>query len=167
MPVTQKSLFRVFEADYRNVLWQFFANRHDRITADLAVEFADSGTLRRMVGLELLEYDGNEYRLDDRIERFIEDMLGLLRVIIIRGQSEHTCRFPSNYYLAHMHGLTRPPTPHCFPTDLSWARHFQAQEHPRIAADGDSENMLRQSAGVRDVRPAQRCHHRCSTLRRK
>jgi len=76
MPVTRESLFRVFHTDYRTVLWRFFANRHDRITPELASEFADSGTLGRMLGLELLEYDGSEYRLDDRIERFIEDMLG-------------------------------------------------------------------------------------------
>ncbi len=62
------------------MLWRFFANRHDRITPDLAVQFADSGTLGRMLGLELLEYDGSEYRLDDRIERFIEDMLGAAEV---------------------------------------------------------------------------------------
>jgi hypothetical protein len=62
------------------VLWQFFANRHERITADLAIEFADSDTLGRMLGLELLEYDGSDYRLDDRIERFIEDMLGATEV---------------------------------------------------------------------------------------
>jgi hypothetical protein len=33
-----------------------------------------------MLGLELLEYDGSEYRLDDRVERFIEDMLGATEV---------------------------------------------------------------------------------------
>jgi hypothetical protein len=80
MPVTRESLFRVFHTDYRTVLWRFFANRHDRITPELAAEFADSGTLGRMLGLELLEYDGSEYRLDDRIERFIEDMLGAAEV---------------------------------------------------------------------------------------
>lgn len=80
MSVTKESLFRVFHTDYRSVLWRFFANRHDRITPDLAVQFADSGTLGRMLGLELLEYDGSEYRLDDRIERFIEDMLGAAEV---------------------------------------------------------------------------------------
>jgi hypothetical protein len=76
MSVTRESLFRIFHTDYRTVLWRFFANRHDRITPDLATEFADSGTLGRMLGLELLEYDGSEYRLDDRVERFIEEMLG-------------------------------------------------------------------------------------------
>jgi hypothetical protein len=80
MPVPRESLFRVFHTDYRAVLWRFFANRHDRITTDVATELADSGTLGRMLGLELLEYDGSEYRLDDRIERFIEDMLGAAEV---------------------------------------------------------------------------------------
>ncbi len=80
MPVPRESLFRVFHSDYRTVLWRFFANRHDRITPDLATEFANSGTLGRMLGLELLEYDGSEYRLDDRVERFIEDMLGAAEV---------------------------------------------------------------------------------------
>jgi hypothetical protein len=80
MSVTKERLFRVFHADYRDVLWRFFANRHDRISAEVAVEFADAATLARMLGLELLELDGSEYRLDDRIERFIEDMLGAAEV---------------------------------------------------------------------------------------
>ncbi|MFN2509300.1 MAG: hypothetical protein ABR589_11075 [Chthoniobacterales bacterium] len=48
----------------------------------MAAEIADQGTLSRLSGLELLQYDGtaNEYRLDDRIERFIEDMLGAAEV---------------------------------------------------------------------------------------
>ncbi len=80
MAATKENLFRIFHADYRPVLWRFFANRHDRITAELAGDFADSGMLSRMLGLELLEYDGTQYRLDDRIERFIEDMLGAAEV---------------------------------------------------------------------------------------
>jgi hypothetical protein len=82
MPVVKESLFRIFHADYRTALRRFFENRNDRITAEVAAEFADSATLSRLLGLELLEYDGasNEYRLADRLERFIEEMLGAAEV---------------------------------------------------------------------------------------
>lgn len=82
MPIHKDSLFRIFQADYRTALWRFFENRHDRMTADLAAEFCDRATLERLLGMELLQYDGasNEYRLDDRIERFIEEMLGAAEV---------------------------------------------------------------------------------------
>lgn len=82
MPIHKDSLFRIFQTDYRTALWRFFENRHDRITADLAAEFCDHTTLERLLGIELLQYDGvsNEYRLDDRVERFIEEMLGAAEV---------------------------------------------------------------------------------------
>lgn len=82
MPIHKDSLFRIFQTDYRTVLWRFFENRHDRMTADLAAEFCDHTILERLLGIELLQYDGasNEYRLDDRIERFIEEMLGAAEV---------------------------------------------------------------------------------------
>jgi len=82
MPVHKESLFRIFQADYRTALWRFFENRNDRITADLAAEFGDAATLARLLGMELLQYDrtSNEYRLDDRVERFIEEMLGAAEV---------------------------------------------------------------------------------------
>src|SRR5947207_1112826 len=82
MAIHKESLFRIFQSDFRTSLWRFFENRNDRITADVAAEFGDPATLARLLGLELLHYDGatNEYRLDDRIERFIEEMLGAAEV---------------------------------------------------------------------------------------
>jgi hypothetical protein len=82
MAVHKESLFRIFQSDFRTALWRFFENRNDRITADVAAEFGDPGTLARLLGLELLQYDGasHEYRLDDRVERFIEEMLGAAEV---------------------------------------------------------------------------------------
>ncbi|MEO7932001.1 MAG: hypothetical protein ABIT76_02475 [Chthoniobacterales bacterium] len=82
MSIHKDSLFRIFQTDYRTALWRFFENRHDRITGALASEFCDHATLEHLLGIELLQYDGasNEYRLDDRIERFIEDMLGAAEV---------------------------------------------------------------------------------------
>jgi len=78
MAILKDSFFRVFQSDARIVLRRFFENRNTRITASLASEFADAPTLNRLLNLELLEYDGacNEYRLDDRVERFLEEMLG-------------------------------------------------------------------------------------------
>lgn len=82
MPVHKESLFRIFQADFRTALRRFFENRNDRITEDVAAEFCDRAMLDRLLGLELLQYDGasNEYRLDDRVERFIEEMLGAAEV---------------------------------------------------------------------------------------
>jgi hypothetical protein len=82
MPIHKDSLFRIFQIDYRTALWRFFENRHDRITGDVAAEFCDDSTLERLLGLELLQYDGvsSEYRLDDRVERFFEEMLGAAEV---------------------------------------------------------------------------------------
>ena len=82
MSLHKESLFRIFQSDFRTALWRFFENRNDRITAEMAAEFGDSATVARLLGLELLQYDGvtNEYRLDDRVERFIEEMLGAAEV---------------------------------------------------------------------------------------
>ena len=82
MAVNKESLFRIFQSDYRTALWRFFENRHDRMTSDAAAEFCERATLDRLLGMELLQYDGpaNEFRLDERIERFIEEMLGAAEV---------------------------------------------------------------------------------------
>ena len=82
MGVHKESLFRIFQSDFRTVLRRFFENRHERVPASLAGEFGDLAALHRLLGLELLHYDGesDEYRLDDRIERFVEDMLGAAEV---------------------------------------------------------------------------------------
>jgi hypothetical protein len=52
-PVVKESLFRIFHAGYRTALMRFFENRNDRITAEVAAEFADSATLSRLLGLEI------------------------------------------------------------------------------------------------------------------
>ena len=83
MPISKDSFFRAFNADIRGVLRRFFENRQERIPAAVAEEFSDAATLSRMLGLEILEYDGatNEYGLDDRTERFLEEMLGAAEVV--------------------------------------------------------------------------------------
>lgn len=83
MPISKESFFRIFGADIRGAVRRFFENRQDRIPAAVAEEFTDAATLSRMLGLEILEYDGttNEYGLDDRMERFLEEMLGAAEVV--------------------------------------------------------------------------------------
>ena len=78
MATLKDSFFRVFQSETRVVMRKFFDNRHTRIKGAVAFEMADSATVERLLGLQLLEYDGstNEYRLDDRVERFFEEMLG-------------------------------------------------------------------------------------------
>ncbi len=82
MPINKDSLFRIFQSDYRPVLWRFFENRKEPVPADVAAEFCDRPMLERLLAIELLQHDGasNEYRLDDRIERFLEDMLSAAEV---------------------------------------------------------------------------------------
>jgi hypothetical protein len=48
----------------------------------MCAEWADSDTLSRFAALELIEIDlaAGEYRLDDRVERFLEEMLGASEV---------------------------------------------------------------------------------------
>ena len=76
------SFFRVFQADVRSVLQRFFENRATPITASLATEFADVSMLDRLVSLQLIEHDpdNGEYRLDERVERFLTEMLGAAEV---------------------------------------------------------------------------------------
>ncbi len=82
MHVYKDSFFRIFQSDYRGALQRFFENRHVRITREIAAEFIDSATLDKLVALQLVEYDGDggDYRLDDRIERFFDEMLGAVEV---------------------------------------------------------------------------------------
>jgi hypothetical protein len=76
------SLFRVFQADVRSVLQRFFENRTMSITAQIAAEFADPPILDRLVNLQLIEHDTEtgEFRLDERVERFLTEMLGAAEV---------------------------------------------------------------------------------------
>lgn len=82
MPAPTDSFFRIFTADARDSLRRFYENRHERITVNLATDFAEQTTLDRLVALELLEFDPSEgeYRLDGRLESFFEEMLGTAEV---------------------------------------------------------------------------------------
>ncbi len=78
MHVYKDSFFRIFQSDIRNGLQRLFENRLVRITPEIAVGLIDAATLEKLIGLQLLEFDSqaNEYRLDDRIDRFLDEMLG-------------------------------------------------------------------------------------------
>jgi hypothetical protein len=82
MQVPKESFFRIFQSELRVVLQRFFENRRGRITPEIATDFADPATMERLVALELIEFDAEagEYRLDDRIERFFDEMLGAAEV---------------------------------------------------------------------------------------
>jgi len=70
------SFFRIFQSEFRSALQRFFENRHVRITPEIASELVDPNTLDKLIGLQLLELDAGDYRLDDRVERFLDEMLG-------------------------------------------------------------------------------------------
>jgi hypothetical protein len=77
MLISKESFFRIFQSDLRSALQRFFENRRGRITPELAGDFVDQATLERLVALELVEFDSEagEYRLDDRVEHFFDEML--------------------------------------------------------------------------------------------
>lgn len=76
------SFFRVFAPDFRAALQRFFENRNARITREIAGEFVDPAMLDKLVALQFVEYeaDSGEYHLDDRVERFFDEMLGAAEV---------------------------------------------------------------------------------------
>lgn len=76
MNVYKDSFFRIFQSDIRSALQRFFENRHVRITPEIAGELIDTSTLDKLVGLQFVELDAGDYRLDDRVERFLDEMLG-------------------------------------------------------------------------------------------
>ena len=82
MAFSKEGFFRIFQSDLRPVLQRFFENRRTRVPLEMAGEWADQGTLNRLVALELIEVDVavGEYRLDDRVERFLDEMLGASEV---------------------------------------------------------------------------------------
>jgi hypothetical protein len=82
MPVYKDSFFRIFQPELRPVLQRFFENRNARITLEIAAGFTDAATLDKLIGLQLVELDADagEYRLDDRVERFFDEMLGAVEV---------------------------------------------------------------------------------------
>jgi hypothetical protein len=82
MQTHKESFFRIFQSDLRPALQRFFENRRGKITPEVAGDFVDQATLERLVALELLEFDAEagEYRLDDRVERFFDEMLGASEV---------------------------------------------------------------------------------------
>ena len=78
MHVYRDSFFRIFQSDIRSALQRFFENRLVRITPEIAADFIDPATLDQLIALQLVEFDADagEYRLDDRVERFFDEMLG-------------------------------------------------------------------------------------------
>src|SRR5664280_2871485 len=82
MQIAKDSFFRIFQADLRIALQRFFENRHAKVTPEIVSEFVDPATLERLIGLELVEFDSEagEYRLDERVERFFDEMLGVAEV---------------------------------------------------------------------------------------
>lgn len=78
MHVYKDSFFRIFQSDVRSGLQRFFENRLVRITPEIAADLIDAATLEKLVGLQPVELDADagEYRLDDRVERFLDEMLG-------------------------------------------------------------------------------------------
>lgn len=76
MNVYKDSFFRIFQSDIRSALQRFFENRHVHITPEIAGELIDASTLDKLVGLQIVELDAGDYRLDDRVERFLDEMLG-------------------------------------------------------------------------------------------
>jgi len=83
MQFSKYSFFRIFQSDLRAVLQRFFENRRGRVTSEMVGDFADLATLDRLVALELVEFDAEagEYRLDDRVERFFDEMLGAVESV--------------------------------------------------------------------------------------
>ena len=82
MQIAKDSFFRIFQSDLRIALQRFFENRHAKVTLEIVGEFVDPATLERLIGLELIEFDSEagEYRLDERVERFFDEMLGAAEV---------------------------------------------------------------------------------------
>lgn len=78
MHIYKDSFFRIFQSDVRSGLQRFFENRLVRITPEIAADLFDAAALEKLVGLQLVELDSDagEYRLDDRVERFLDEMLG-------------------------------------------------------------------------------------------
>ena len=85
MHVQRDSFFRMFSREPRGALQYFFENRRARITPEIASEFVDFATLGRLVAMGLIEFDGEggEYRLDDRTERYLDEMLGVTEAVFM------------------------------------------------------------------------------------
>lgn len=83
MHVYKESFFRIFQSDIRSALQRFFENRRTRITPEIAADLVDAATLDKLIGLQLVEHDpaDDEYRLDDRVERFLDEMLGAGEIV--------------------------------------------------------------------------------------
>lgn len=82
MRIYKDSFFRIFQPELRGPLQRFFENRNAQITRDVANEFMGAATLDKLVALQLVEHDiaSGDYRLDDRVERFFDEMLGAVEV---------------------------------------------------------------------------------------
>ena len=82
MQIYKDSFFRVFQSELRPALQRLFENRKARITPKIAADMVEAATLDRLIGLQFVEYDADagEYRLDDRVECFFDEMLGAVEV---------------------------------------------------------------------------------------
>ncbi len=82
MQVQKHSFFRIFQAEIRPALRWFFENRKTQITREMATEFCGVEILEKLSALELIDYDTAtaEYRLDDRVEQFFDQMVGSVEV---------------------------------------------------------------------------------------
>lgn len=82
MPLQKASFFRIFRPDFGSALEKFFENRSIHLARETITEFADAVTLDKLAALELVDFDleNGEYRLDDRVEQFFEQMLGAVEV---------------------------------------------------------------------------------------
>src|SRR5437870_2552021 len=82
MQTSKESFFRIFQSDLRPVLQRFFENRRAQITPEIAADFVDAGIIERLIALGLIDFDSEagEYRLDDRTERFFDEMLGAAEI---------------------------------------------------------------------------------------
>ncbi len=79
MQAYKDSFFRIFNSDLRNPLQRFFDNRHGHINNAVALELVgEPAVLEKLLGMGLLVHDTSDdnYRLDDRVERFFDEMLG-------------------------------------------------------------------------------------------
>jgi RNase P/RNase MRP subunit POP5 len=78
MGISKDHFFRIFQSELRETLQRFFENRRAHITEEIVAEVADPALLSKLMAFELIEHDteASEYRLDDRLERFLDEMLG-------------------------------------------------------------------------------------------
>ncbi|MDB6024479.1 MAG: hypothetical protein JWM68_702 [Verrucomicrobiales bacterium] len=82
MAVSKDNFFRIFQSDLREGLQRFFENRNVRISEEIVEELVDRPSLAKLIAFDFIEHDSetSEYRLDDRVERFLDEMLGAVEI---------------------------------------------------------------------------------------